>query len=435
MTTTSRNVQAALATLQDRWGDAAPRRGISPVGQIEVVGALAVAPRPVEETPGGRSNTYERATSDGAERATSSGFPALDSILGLGGLPCSATTALHGEGTSGKTTLALRAVAQAQAVGGIVAYLDLARSLDPVEAVARGVQLEWLVVLAPDTLAEALSMAAMLLQDRTVDLLLLDLPGRMTGSGPSPAILADRFDRLTALARRAGVQLLVLEPPNLPAALSGVLTQVSALRLELSRRAWIRLGRDVVGQRTEVRVARDRFGPPGRAAELQILYAEGGLHDACLARGELLREVVGIVGSTVGQVRSISPAGSRSMVPASSFRTAPRDGSQVGAAPPGPFRPTAFPRAVRPSQSVHLDRNLVPADATPLSPLAPSSHSPGAQPGFGATRGGAGSPGRYALGRRESSRREPLGSGARSEVGDVPRSGPQDCARIAVSGP
>ena len=377
MTTTSRNVQAALATLRDRWGDAAPRRGIGPVGQTEVVGALAVAPRPLEATPGGLPNTYERVTSGGPERATSSGFLALDSILGLGGLPRAATTALHGEGTSGKTTLALQAVAQAQAVGGIVAYLDLAGSLDPVEAVARGVQLEWLVVLTPDTLAEALSMAAMLLQDRTVDLLLLDLPGRMTGSGPSTAVLAERFDRLAALARRAGVQLLVLEPPNLPSALSGVLTQVSALRLELSRRAWIRLGRDVVGQRTEVRVARDRFGPPGRAAELQILYAEGGLRDACLVRGELL-----------------DPVGPKRIVPMASFRTALRAGSQVGAAPPGALRPTAFPRAVRSSPPVHLDRYPVPNDATSSSSLAPPSHSPGAQPGSGAARGVADRSGR-----------------------------------------
>jgi recombination protein RecA len=268
-----------------------------------------VAPRPspaedADDLPGIPSSLP--ATSD---RAISTGFRALDAILGLGGLPRAATTALHGEGTSGKTTIALQAMAQAQAAGGMVAYLDLARSLDPVEAVARGVQLDWLVVLTPDSLEEALAMAAMLLQDRTVDLLLLDLQSRpQDGTRISSSTLVERFNRLAALARRAGVQMLVLESPSLPSALAGALAQVAALRLELSRRAWIRLGRDVVGQRTEVRVERDRFGPPGRTAELRILYAEGGLRDGCLARGELLRDSSAGVGR-LSALAGVAPPG------------------------------------------------------------------------------------------------------------------------------
>ncbi len=290
MTTSPQNVESALATLRERLGGAAPRWG------GEVVGALAVAPRRMPALdPDDLADVSGLPELPGLpatpnDRAIPTGFRALDSILGLGGLPRAATTALHGDGTSGKTTLALQAAAQAQAAGGIVAYLDLARSLDPVEAVARGVQLDWLVVLTPESLEQALAMAAMLLQDRTVDFLLLDLQSRpLDGSGVSAATLAERFGRLAALARRAGVQLLVLEPPSLPSALAGALTQVAALRLELSRRAWIRLGRDVVGQLTEARVTRDRFGPPGRATELRIIYAEGGLRDRCLTRADLLQ--------------------------------------------------------------------------------------------------------------------------------------------------
>ncbi len=365
------------------------------------------------------------------ERAISTGFRALDAILGLGGLPRAATTALHGDGTSGKTTLALQAVAQAQAVGGIVAYLDLARSLDPVEAVARGVQLDWLVVLTPGSLEQALAMAAMLLQDRTVDLLLLDLPYRpLSGAGLSAAVLAERFHRLAALARRAGVQLLVLEPPNLPSAMASVLTQVSALRLELSRRAWIRLGRDVVGQRTEVRVARDRFGPPGRAAELRILYAEGGLRDACLARDELLRETVGLAGraAVASQVRLGAPV--RLVPAAAALRSVAQPGAaqpgaaQPGAAPPGVLRPTALYRAVRPSPPIHLTAIPVPDDASSSSLLASPSPSPGSQPRFSAIRGGADRPGRQAVDGRESFRREQIGPGDGREVGHAARGGP-----------
>jgi hypothetical protein len=215
----------------------------------------------------------------------------------------------------------------------------------------------------------------------------------------------------------------VLEPPNLPSALSSVLTQVSALRLELSRRAWIRLGRDVVGQRTEVRVARDRFGPPGRAAELQILYAEGELRDACLGRGELLRETVGLAWRpAAGRARTAAPV--RLMPAVTTPRAVAQAGSQVRAAPPGGLRPTAFSRAVRPSLPIPLKRTPVPADATPSSSLAPPSPSPGSQPSFSAIRGGADRSGRQALDGRESSRREQIGTGDGSKAGHAARGGP-----------
>jgi hypothetical protein len=343
------------------------------------------------------------------DRAIPTGFRALDAILGLGGLPRAAATVLHGDGTSGKTTLALRAAAQAQAAGGLVAYLDLAGSLDPVEAVARGVQLDWLVVLTPGSLGEAVAMAAMLLQDRTVDLLLLDLPYRpLDRAGISAASLAERFDRLTALARRAGVQMLVLEPPGLPSALAGVLTQVAALRLELRRRSWIRLGRDVVGQRTEVRVSRDRFGPPGRAAELRIMYADGGLRDACLARDELLWE------AAESTRRPAEPVGATHRFLA-------------GVAPPGASGPAALPRAARPPLPLPHQPFRVSIDATPPSPLAPSPSPSRPQPVLYALRGGAHRPGRETLGERPRSGREPLGARAGGSARDAAGDGSPAC--------
>jgi len=389
MTTPPPNVQAALASLRDRWGGAAPRWG------GEVVGALAVAPeRDPDAGPDGSPADLGGLPLD-SDRAVSTGFRALDSILGLGGLPRAATTALHGDGTSGATTLALQAVAQIQAGGGIAAYLDLARSLDPVEAVARGVQLDWLVVLTPDSLAEALGMAAMLLQDRTVDLLLLDMPARpLDRAGMSAANLAERFGRLAALTRKAGVQMLVLEPPGLPPALAGVLAQVAALRLELSRRAWIRLGRDVVGQRTEIRVARDRFGPPGRVAEVRILYAEGGLRDACLSRVEMLRET--------------TPAGVA---------------VRAGVAPPGGFRPSPPSPIARPTAPPHLATIPVLHDATSPSLLAPPPPSSGPRQSLRTIRGGAGDTGRQAVDGRPGPGREPIGARDGGSDRDAARGG------------
>ena len=264
MAALSPDVSAALASLQARWGAAAPR----------VVGALATAPLPAEVEP----DEAPQPAPSSVERIVRTGFPALDAILGPGGLPRSASVALRGDASSGKTTLALRLAAEAQADGAIVAWLDLARALDPVEAVARGVRLDWLVVLTPDTLDEGLSIAGALLAGRSVDLLVIDLPPR-PDPGTTAAKVADRLRRLAALARRSETLLVALEPPGLAAGLATAVAESTGLRLELARRSWIRLGRDVVGQQAEVTVARNRFGPPGRRAELRILYAEGGERD------------------------------------------------------------------------------------------------------------------------------------------------------------
>ena len=142
--------------------------------------------------------------------------------------------------------------------------------------------LDWLVVLTPDTLDEGLSIAGALLAGRSVDLLVIDLPPR-PDPGTTAAKVADRLRRLAALARRSETLLVALEPPGLAAGLATAVAESTGLRLELARRSWIRLGRDVVGQQAEVTVARNRFGPPGRRAELRILYAEGGERDSASA--------------------------------------------------------------------------------------------------------------------------------------------------------
>ncbi len=299
MATLSADVTAALATLQVRWGAAAPRRAGEPSrdgagdmagersGVGDLVGALATVPVPAELDDASGAPA-PRPVSTPAEGVVSTGFPALDAILGTGGVPRTTSLALRGDGSSGKTTLALRLVAEAQAVGSIAAWLDVGRSFDPVEAVARGVRLPWLVVVTPADLDEGLSIAGSLVGGRAVDLLVVDLPGG--GTGVRTARIAERLHRLAALARRAGTLLVLLEPLSTPRALGTAVAESAGLRLELARRAWIRLGRDVVGQRTEVVVARNRFGPPGRRAGLRILYADGDEREACLARDDLLTE-------------------------------------------------------------------------------------------------------------------------------------------------
>ena len=108
---------------------------------------------------------------------------------------------------------------------------------------------------------------------------------RQAGQGRRPAPSARR-------ARPPGGDLLLScsMPPGLAGGLATAVAESTGLRLELARRSWIRLGRDIVGQRTEALVARNRYGPPGRRATLRILYAEGGERDACLRRDDLLLE-------------------------------------------------------------------------------------------------------------------------------------------------
>lgn len=255
---------SALARLETRWGSAAVKVG---AGAPATHGALALAPRPADHEP----EPAPVVPADGS--ALASGLPELDALLGPGGLPRASAAALLGAGSSGKTTLALHWLAQAQSQGAIVAYLDLGRSFDPLEAASRGVDLRWLLVLRPAEAEEGFALAAALLGGHAVELMVVDLPDRL------PIRHEATLRRLAAHARRAGARLIVLEPTRLAAPLHAALAEAVGIRLELEQRGWLRLGRDVVGRRIGVSVAKNRFGPPGRQAEMEISY---------LAEGELL---------------------------------------------------------------------------------------------------------------------------------------------------
>jgi RecA/RadA recombinase len=185
-------------------------------------------------------------------------------------LPPEASVVVRGGPSSGKTTLALRTSAEAQGSGDIVAWLDIGRSFDPGEAVCRGVDLRWLLVIRPADAAEGLALAGSLLAGRCVGLLVVDLPARLRARTDEP------LRRIMAQARRVGARLLVLEPASLGASSQSVLAAGSSVRLDLERRSWLRLGRDVVGQRTRAAVIKNRYGPPGRSVDLDIHYPMDG---------------------------------------------------------------------------------------------------------------------------------------------------------------
>ena len=225
MATLSPDVTAALATLRSRWGAAAPRAAGEVVGRAGA-GTLGRSSR--------RSGGDPAPAARIRPASSRPGFPELDAILGPGGLPRGMGLSLRGDLSSGRTTLALRLAAEAQAAGAIVAWLDLAAAFDPVEAVARGIRPEWLVVLTPADAEEGLAIAGALLSGRTVDLLVVDLPPRPRRGA---ARFADRLGRLAALARRAGISLVVLEPPGLAASVAAAVGEGTGIRLELARRA------------------------------------------------------------------------------------------------------------------------------------------------------------------------------------------------------
>lgn len=457
--TRASDVSQALASLQARWGAAAPRRWGDAPPMVE--GALAVAPLPVDERAESDAADAERrlapaprpapanpfapgrpgvaAQDDG--RVVPTGFAALDAVLGPGGLPRSATVALRGGPSSGRTTLALQIAAQAQAAGSIVAWLDLARAFDPVEAVARGVNPEWLVVLAPRDLEEALALAGSLLAARATDLLVLDLPG-----GRDPAVagarVGDRLARLAALARRAGTLLVVLAPDGLGRGLSAAVDEASGLRLELRRAGWIRLGRDVVGQRCRATVARNRYGPPGRDAELAILYAEGGARDACLSRPDLL------TGSEAGldAVAAIPPTSTPIRIPAHwappgapapPDALAPPGSAAHPASPPGPRTdvPIALAEWKGPHASTDSHALAVPALAAPSPPPRPGSTRRPRCRHLRLVAARPDRPRRAAVDGRDGPRRGSARPGARRPARNPARVGPPDGARSGLPGP
>jgi hypothetical protein len=132
------------------------------------------------------------------------------------------------------------------------------------------VDLRWLLVIRPADVTEGVALAGSLLSGRCVGLLVVDL-----GAGWQVRV-AEQLRRLAAHARRTGARLIALEPVTQGGATHASLAQDSGLRLELERRAWLRLGRDVVGQRTTVAVAKNRYGTPGRSVDLDIHYLPDG---------------------------------------------------------------------------------------------------------------------------------------------------------------
>jgi len=201
------------------------------------------------------------------------GFPTLDEALDIGGLPKGRTCELVGPATSGKTTLALKFLVQAQTGNGQVAYIDQARAFDPDYAHRCGLDLSRFLVAAPYDLREALAMTEALAGSGGLEALVLDGLDAVWDDSDAAPLLAACLDRLAAPLARSGTVLLFLHghvvgrSPALSA-----LAHHATVRLHIAREQWLRHQGDIRGYQAKVEVLKNRLGRAGRTTTLALKF-------------------------------------------------------------------------------------------------------------------------------------------------------------------
>ncbi len=254
----------------------------------------------------------------------------LDEALGVGGIPRGRVIEIYGPESSGKTTLTLHIIAEAQKKGGICAFIDAEHALDPVYAKNIGVKVDRLLVSQPDTGEQALEIVDSLVRSGNIDVVVVDSVAALTPKdeiegdmgahhvGKQARLMSQALRKLTAIVAKSKTTVIFINQIRMkigvmfgsPETTPGgkALKFYSSVRIDIRRKAQIKKGEEVVGARTKVKIAKNKVAPPFRTTEFDIIYGEG-----ISKTGELLAlgEKYGFIKKSGASYTYVPPEGSK----------------------------------------------------------------------------------------------------------------------------